>query len=98
MPVYLTAVIKSQTAYRDEVRETLLNMVTESRKEPACIQYDLFQDSSDPDVFVFREIWESREGLDAHNEQPYIRAFGAPLEKLQTDPEIYLMQPLDIAR
>jgi len=75
----------------------LLTMVTESRKEPACLQYDLYQDDNDPNVFVFQEIWESREGLDAHNGQPYIRAFGESLEKLETNPQIYLTQPLDRA-
>ena len=97
MPIYLTAVIKSKTAHGDEVRATLLRMVTESRKEPACLQYDLYQDDNDPNVFVFQEVWESREGLDAHNEQPYIQAFGASLDKLETNPEIYLTHPLDRA-
>ncbi|MGG7664592.1 putative quinol monooxygenase [Dyadobacter sp. BHUBP1] len=97
MAIYLTAVIESQTAHRDEVRAALLNMVTESRKEPACLQYDLYQDENNPNVFVFQEIWESREGLDAHNAQPYIQAFGALLEKLETNPQIYLTQPLDRA-
>lgn len=97
MPIYLTAVIKSKTAHRDEVRATLLSMVTESRKESACLQYDLYQDDNDPNVFVFHEIWASREGLDAHNEQPYIQAFGASLDKLETNPEIYLTRPLDRA-
>ncbi|HWV33836.1 MAG TPA: putative quinol monooxygenase [Dyadobacter sp.] len=97
MVIYLTAVIESKTAHRDEVRATLLNMVTESRKEPACLQYDLYQDENNPSVFVFQEIWESREGLDTHNAQPYIQAFGASLEKLETNPQIYLTQPLDRA-
>lgn len=97
MPIYLTAVIKSKTAHRDEVRGTLLNMVTESRKESACLQYDLYQDDSDPNIFVFQEIWASREGLDAHNEQPYIRAFRALLGKLEINPDVYLTQPLDRA-
>ncbi|PSL34213.1 putative quinol monooxygenase [Dyadobacter jiangsuensis] len=97
MPIYLTAVIESKTAHRDEVRATLLNMVTESRKEPACLQYDLYQDDNNPNVFVFQEIWESREGLDAHNAQPYIQAFVASLEKLETNPLIYLTKPLDRA-
>lgn len=97
MAIYLTAVIESKTAHRDEVRATLLNMVTESRKEPACLQYDLYQDDHNPNVFVFHEIWESREGLDAHNAQPYIQAFVASLEKLETNPLIYLTKPLDRA-
>lgn len=97
MAIYLTAVIKSKAAHRDEIRETLRTMVTESRKETACLQYDLYQDDNDPNVFVFQEIWESREGLDAHNAQPYIRAFGASMDKLQGNPEIYLTQPVDRA-
>lgn len=97
MPIYLTAVIKSQAVYRDEIREALRAMVTESRKEPACLQYDLYQDDTDPNVFVFQEIWESREGLDAHNAQPYIQAFGGSLDKLQSNPEIYLTKPIDRA-
>lgn len=95
--IYLTAIIKSKTLHREEVRKTLLTMVTESRKEPACIQYNLYQDDKDPNVFVFQEIWESHEGLDAHHEQPYIRAFGTSLEKLQTNPEIYLIHLIDHA-
>ncbi|MBO9613226.1 MAG: antibiotic biosynthesis monooxygenase [Dyadobacter sp.] len=97
MAIYLTAVIESKTAHRDEVRATLLNMVTESRKEPACLQYDLYQDDNNSNVFVFQEIWESREGLDAHNAQPYIQAFVASLEKLEANPQIYLTHPLDKA-
>ncbi|MCF0074728.1 antibiotic biosynthesis monooxygenase [Dyadobacter sp. CY261] len=94
MPIYLTAVIKSKADYRDEVRETLLNLVTESRKEAACLQYDLYQDDTDPNVFVFQEIWESREALEEHNRQPYLRAFVASFDKLQHDPEVYLTQPI----
>lgn len=94
MPVYLTAIIKSRPEYLGEVRETLLGMVTASRKEEACMQYDLYQGDLDPHVFVFQEIWASREGLDQHNERPYIRAFAGSLHKLQHDPEIFLTQPI----
>ncbi|GGM95195.1 hypothetical protein GCM10010967_30750 [Dyadobacter beijingensis] len=97
MPIYLTAVIKSKTEHREEVRETLLHMVTESRKEAACLQYDLYQDDSDPDVFVFQEIWENRQGLDTHNRQPYLQSFVASFGKLQREPEVYLTQPVDRA-
>nr|WP_295922651.1 putative quinol monooxygenase [uncultured Dyadobacter sp.] len=94
MPIYLTAIIKSRQEHIEEVRETLLGMVTESRKEEACLQYDLYQDGSDPGVFVFQEIWASPEGLALHNERPYIRAFAESLDKLQQKPEIYLIQPI----
>lgn len=94
MPIYLTAIIKSKQEHVGKVREILLSMVTESRKEEACLQYDLYQDGSDPRVFVFQEIWASPEGLAQHNERTYIRAFAASLDKLEQNPEVYLSQPI----
>jgi quinol monooxygenase YgiN len=90
MKIYLTAVIKSKPEYREEVKAALLNMVQHSRKEAACLQYDLHQGNDDKDLFTFHEIWESAAGLDEHNAQPYIKAFGELVPvKLQEPPLIY---------
>ena len=50
-------------------------MVVDSRKEEACLQYDLFQSDEDENVFVFNEIWKDQAGLDSHNNQPYLVKF-----------------------
>lgn len=93
MKIYITAILKANPTYRDEVTAVLRQMVEESRKEVACIQYDLHQVTDDENQFIFYEIWESRTGLDAHNQQPYILAFGKMAkEKLQETPQIYLME------
>ncbi|MBO9732479.1 MAG: antibiotic biosynthesis monooxygenase [Chitinophaga sp.] len=95
MNIYLTAVIKAKSAYRHEVLAVLQNMVTETRKEAANIQYDLHQGITDENVFVFYEIWENQEGLDSHGQQPYILEFAALAgEKLQEAPQIYLTKKL----
>ncbi|MDN5476544.1 MAG: antibiotic biosynthesis monooxygenase [Chryseobacterium sp.] len=90
MKIYLTAVIKAKEEYRAEVLEILQNMVSETRKEDANERYSLHQGIEDKNQFVFYEIWKSEEGLVQHNQQPYIQAFGAIVDKkLQEKPQIY---------
>jgi len=89
MKIYLTAVIKAKDEYREEVTSVLQNMVQQTRKEEACELYNLHQGLDDKNLFTFYEIWKTKEGLEAHNEQPYIQAFGNLVEeKLQEKPTI----------
>ncbi|MGS2741830.1 putative quinol monooxygenase [Sinomicrobium sp. M5D2P17] len=91
MKIHLTAIIKAKEEYREEVASILQNMVQQTRKEEACELYNLHQGLEDQNLFIFYEIWKSREGLAAHNEQPYIKAFGElATEKLQEQPTIIL--------
>lgn len=93
MKIYLTAVIKAKEEYRTEVLEVLQNMVKETVKEETNELYRLHQSIEDKNQFVFYEIWKSKEGLEKHNKQPYIQAFGALVEeKLQEQPKIYLTE------
>lgn len=95
MKIYLTALIKSKPEHTTEVLELLQNMVINSRKETACLQYDLHQDNDDKNTFVFYEIWNSEAELAHHNEQPYLKAFIAIIdEKLQEAPAIHKMSIL----
>lgn len=75
MKINLTAIIKSKPESREEVKVLLLNMVENSKKEKACLQYDLHQNQEDDAVFIFHEIWENEAGLELHNTQPYIQKF-----------------------
>lgn len=91
MKIYLTAIIKAKEEYREEVLSVLQNMVQQTRQEEACEQYSLHQGIDDKNLFTFYEIWKSKEGLDAHNQQPYIKSFGDLIEeKLQEQPVILL--------
>ncbi|MFC6100932.1 putative quinol monooxygenase [Olivibacter domesticus] len=91
MNIYLTAIIKTKPEHFTEVLTVLQNMVQETRKEEACIQYDLHQEKEDENIFIFHEIWKDQAGLDSHNQQSYILAFGQlAKEKLQETPQIYL--------
>lgn len=89
MKIHLTAIIKAKAEYRDDVLAVLQHMVTQTRKEEACELYSLHQGLEDKNIFSFYEIWKNKEGLEAHNQQPYIQAFGELVaEKLQEQPTI----------
>ncbi len=91
MKIHLTAIIKAKDEYRDDVISILKHMVEQTRKEEACELYNLHQGLDDKNLFTFYEIWKSKEGLDAHNKQPYLKAFGDIVqEKLLEVPTILL--------
>ena len=94
--IYITAIVKSKSAYLDEVKSVLENMVTETRKEKACIKYDLHQGIEDKKQFVFYEIWENQEGLNLHNQQPYIQEFiSLPADYLEEKPLVLLTHKIE---
>lgn len=91
MSIYLTAILKSKKESVDDLKSILENMVLNTIKEEACEKYELQQDIEDETVFIFHEIWKNKEGLDAHNQQIYIREFVDRVPELLEKPaEIYL--------
>jgi len=91
MSIYLTAILKSKKDKIQGLKSILDNMVLNTRKEEACEKYELQQSLDDETVFIFHEIWKSKEGLDAHNQQPYIQEFVEKVPDLLEKPaEIYL--------
>lgn len=89
MKVYVIAIITSKPEYVSEVKNALVELMEETHKEEACIQYDLHQDKEDENRFIFYEIWKDQEGLDKHNGQPHIKKFQAFANgKLQETPVV----------
>lgn len=76
MDINLTAIIRSKPGNATAMKAFLLELVSESTKEPACLQYDLHQSDDDENMFIFHEIWQGEEGLNIHNGQPHIKQFG----------------------
>lgn len=97
MNIYLTAIIRIKPEHQSVVSVLLKKMVRETRKEAACIQYDLHQAIKDPNTFVFYEIWEDQIGLDSHNQQEYIKEFTRFTEgKLQQQPQLFLTDKIEV--
>jgi quinol monooxygenase YgiN len=84
--VTVMALIKAKSGYEDKVREALLNLVSRTRKEAGCINYDLHQSSAEKSLFMFYENWVSKKDLDEHLEQPYLRDFFGKAEEMLAEP------------
>ena len=56
----------------EELEEILLSLVEPTRREEGALQYHVHRDRTNPDLFVFYEVWQSIDHLKAHLEQPYI--------------------------
>ncbi len=89
--VTVLARIKAKKGLEERVKGELLFLVSQTRSESGCINYDLHQAVDDQSVFMFYENWASKQDLDEHLEKPYLRAF---IEKakdiLEEPPEIIL--------
>lgn len=89
MSIYLTVVVKAKPEHRQEIKILLYRLPELSRKEDACIEYDVHQSIDDENIFILNEKWESLDGLSFHNEQSYSKEFFAAFDKLQDHPIIY---------
>lgn len=88
MPINLTLIIKSKPENSQTMKSLLQDLVLNSRKEVACIQYDLHQNLEKPNIFIFHEVWQDKEGLDNHNQQAYIKSFLENSKSLFQEPTL----------
>ncbi len=81
--ISITAIFKSKPENLIEVQNMLTHLVSETRKETACIRYDLHTSEN---VFILWEEWKDQVGLDLHNDQPYLQEFIQKVESLVSTP------------
>lgn len=81
--ISITAILKSKPEHLIEVQNMLTHLVTETRKEAACIRYDLHTSEN---VFILWEEWKDQVGLDLHNNQSYLQEFIKKTETLVAIP------------
>ena len=67
--------IRAKPGQESRVRQVLQGLVSATRAEAGCINYDLHQSQADPALFVFYENWTSEAHLDAHSKSPHIQSF-----------------------
>lgn len=89
MSIYLTVIVKVKPEHQQEIKTLLYSLPELSKKEKACIEYDVHQSIDDENTFIINEKWQSLEGLSLHNEQAYSKDFFAAFDKLQEQPIIY---------
>ena len=66
MAVRLVVTIKAAPGKGAEFARAFKPRCEESRKDPGCQQFEIFQSVFDPDKFTLIELWDSQEALDNH--------------------------------
>jgi quinol monooxygenase YgiN len=66
--------IRAKPGQESRVREILQGLLSLTRAEAGCINYDLHQSHADPALFVFYENWSSEADLEAHSKSPHIQS------------------------
>lgn len=71
----IVANIIANPAKIDLVKAELMKLISITRAEEGCINYDLHQDNENPAHFMFYENWESRELWQTHMSAPHLAAY-----------------------
>ena len=73
--ITVIAYVTAKTGHEDKVRDALLDLVAQTRKENGCINYDLHQSPEKAAQFVIYENWDTTADLDAHAKSAHLQAF-----------------------
>lgn len=74
VPLVLSARFRVKPSKRDVFLRLATATLEPTRKEPGNISYSFYEESSDPNSFIYFEEWQSYEALAAHLAQPYTQA------------------------
>lgn len=90
----IIAHIEARERKLDLVKKEVLALIEPTKKEQGCLRYELNQDHTNPNLFIFTEEWENHDLWQKHMENTHLQAFvkttDGTLEKL----EVYQMSRL----
>jgi quinol monooxygenase YgiN len=75
MSLTILAQITAADGKADLVRAELEKLISITRAEEGCLQYDLHVDNENPGFFVFYENWVSRDLWQTHMSAPHLAAY-----------------------
>ena len=67
--------VSTDSSKRDQLLEVAHKVAAASREEPGCSSYRIFEDTEQPNEFVFVEEWDSEDALQEHFRTSHIAEF-----------------------
>jgi quinol monooxygenase YgiN len=80
--VHVIARVRAREGKVDALKTALASLVSASRRELHCYQYDLLQSATDPREFCFVERWENEPSLDQHAASEHVKRAGEQMAEL----------------
>ena len=91
--VIVLALIKVKVGMEERAKNELLALVSPTRAEKGCINYDLHQSLDHRNHFMFYEDWASKKDLDEHLSTPHMKFHGKKFKEILADaPEMTLWE------
>jgi quinol monooxygenase YgiN len=75
--VTIIAQLRAKPGQEAALRDALIEVATESRKEEGCIAFDMHVSRDDPALFLAFERWADDAAIKAHFETPHFKAIAA---------------------
>lgn len=94
--IIVLATIESTTEDIDALRETIIGLEVETRKEPGCISYSFNLQIANPNVIQIVESWETLDALAYHLTTPHVEKFGGAMAN--HPPKSMIANAYDVAR
>ena len=92
----VVARFKAKAGKEAQLRGELLKLISPTRSEEGCVNYDLHESSEHPGEFLFYENWTSQEALDKHLQAPHVKSLLGKSDQLVAEqPEITLWNQID---
>ena len=88
MNIHVVALMKFKENHLFEAIELLKKLVSETRSEEGCLQYDLIEDKENKGHFFMVELWETEEHHHLHSVTEHLLTFrqnAAPMMESQTE-------------
>lgn len=80
--VTLVVVMRAKEGQNLLLEAELRALVTPSRKEEGCLQFDLHRSAEQPGTFLFHEVWETRDHHTAHTRTRHFLRWNARKDAL----------------
>ena len=80
--VTLIVVLRAKEGQHLLLEAELRALLTPSRKEEGCLQFDLHGSAEQPGAFLLHEVWETRDHHTAHTRTPHFLRWNARKDSL----------------
>ena len=88
----VVAMLRAKPGEETIVKHELEKLVSLSRAEAGCLNYDLHQTINDPELFVFHENWTDEAALEAHSRSEHIISSRVLLNESLASREVFRMR------
>lgn len=92
--VTLIVILRSKEGQHLLLEAEIRALLTPTRKEEGCVQYDLHHSLDNPSQFLLHEVWASRAHHTAHIKTPHFLRFDARKDSLLASRDLTFWQQI----